>query len=232
MENLKDIIESLLFVADEPLTIERMRSIIAVVTPDEIRSALTALSNEYDTRGGGFQLKEVAGGYQLRTRSEYTQWIKRLVQPRQQRLSKAALETLAIIAYKQPVMRSDVEYIRGVECGGVLRLLLERKLIRILGRKDLPGRPMIYGTTKHFLEVFDLKDLKDLPTPNEMAELGNALAIQADLPLETTDNQKPEIDSTTSVYGKEPPQKRALTHEKSESSNNGPAPEEKNGKNA
>ncbi len=232
MENLKHIIESLLFVADEPLTIERIRGIIAVVTPDEIHSALTALSNEYDTRGGGFHLKEVAGGYQLRTRSEYTQWIKRLVQPRQQRLSKAALETLAIIAYKQPLMRSDVEYIRGVECGGVLRLLLERKLIRIFGRKDLPGRPMIYGTTKHFLEVFDLKDLKDLPTPKEMTELGNALAKQADLPLETGGNQKPETDNTAAVYGEESPGKWALAHEKSESSNRSHTPEEKNGKNA
>lgn len=194
MENLKHIIESLLFVADEPLTIERIRNIIAVVTPDEVRGALAALAAEYDTREGGFYLREVAGGYQLRTRPEYTQWIKRLVQPKQQRLSKAALETLAIVAYKQPAMRSDIEYIRGVDCGGILRMLLERKLIRILGRKELPGRPMIYGTTKHFLEVFDLKDLKDLPTPKEMAELGNTLVEQQNLPLETDNNACSEME--------------------------------------
>ncbi|MGD2272484.1 MAG: SMC-Scp complex subunit ScpB [Desulfobacterales bacterium] len=185
MDNIKHIIESLLFVAEEPLTIERIRNIIAVVTPDEVRSALAALSDEYTSRGGGFHLREVAGGYQLRTRPEFTQWIKRLLQPKQQRLSKPALETLAIIAYKQPIMRSDVEYIRGVDCGGILRMLLERKLIRILGRKELPGRPMIYGTTRQFLEVFDLKDLTDLPTPKEIEELGKGPAEQAIQPTKT-----------------------------------------------
>ncbi len=180
MDNLKQIVESLLFVAEEPLTVERIRSIIAVVTPDEVRSAISALVDEYDTRDGGFYLREVAGGYQLRTRPEYTQWIKRLLQPKQQRLSKAALETLAIIAYKQPVMRSDVEYLRGVDCGGIMRMLLERKFIRILGRKEIPGRPMIYGTTRYFLEVFDLKDLKDLPTPKEIDALGKASSEPGD----------------------------------------------------
>ena len=174
MDNTKQIVESLLFVAEEPLTVERIRNIIGVVTPDEVHRALADLSDEYETRNGGFYLREVAGGYQLRTRPEYTQWIKRLLQPKQQRLSKAALETLAIIAYKQPVMRSDVEYLRGVDCGGIMRMLLERKFVRILGRKDIPGRPMIYGTTRHFLEVFDLKDLKDLPTPKEIDALGKA----------------------------------------------------------
>lgn len=209
MENLKHIIESLLFVADEPLTIERIRNIIAVVTPDEVRSALTALSDDYDAREGGFYLREIAGGYQLRTRPEYTQWIKRLVQPKQQRLSKAALETLAIIAYKQPTMRSDIEYIRGVDCGGIMRMLLERKLVRILGRKELPGRPMIYGTTKHFLEVFDLKDLKDLPTPKEMAELGNTLIEQKNLPLETEVIEKSETDTIGPSSEMEPPENKA-----------------------
>ena len=185
MDNIKQIVESLLFVAEEPLTIERIRNIIAVVTPDEVQGALSDLSAEYDTREGGFYLQEVAGGYQLRTRPEYTQWIKRLLQPRQQRLSKAALETLAIIAYKQPIMRSDVEYLRGVDCGGIMRMLLERKFIRILGRKDIPGRPMIYGTTRHFLEVFDLKDLKDLPTPKEIDALGKASSETEEKPPET-----------------------------------------------
>jgi segregation and condensation protein B len=96
------------------------------------------------------------------------------VQPKPPRISKAALETLAIIAYKQPVIRNDVERIRGVDCGGVIRMLLERNLIRVLGRKEIPGRPLIYGTTKRFLEVFDLKDLKDLPTPREIESLGVA----------------------------------------------------------
>jgi segregation and condensation protein B len=147
MENLKSIIESLLFVSDEPLTIERLKIVLSPAAGGDIRSALNLLTEEYEARRGGFHLKEIAGGYQLRTRPEFSEWITKLVQPRAPRLSKAALETLAIIAYKQPVIRSDVEHIRGVDCGGVIRVLLERNLIRVLGRKEIPGRPLIYATT-------------------------------------------------------------------------------------
>ncbi len=180
MDDIKNIIESLLFVADEPLTIDRLKKIISGAESRELREVLEELEADYETRQGGFFLKQVAGGYQIRTRPEYMEWIKRLLQPRPQRLSKAALETLAIIAYKQPVIRSDVEHIRGVDCGGVLRVLLERKFIRVLGRKDIPGRPLIYATTKRFLEVFDLKNLKDLPTPKEIEEFGSALSQEMD----------------------------------------------------
>lgn len=172
-DDIKYIIESLLFVADEPLTIDRMRAVLGVAERAPIREALQALEDEYHARGGGFHLKAVAGGYQLRTRSGYKDWIKKLIQPKPPRLSKAALETLATIAYKQPVIRSDIEHIRGVDCGGVLRMLLKRKMIRVLGRKEIPGRPLIYGTTRQFLEVFDLQDLKDLPTPKEIEELSD-----------------------------------------------------------
>jgi segregation and condensation protein B len=174
MEDIKNIIESLLLVTEEPLTIDRVKSILIEPGRKEVQNALTELAAEYEARKGGFLLREVAGGYQIRTRPEYREWIKRLIQPKPLRLSKAALETLAIIAYKQPIIRSDIEHIRGVNCGGILRMLLERKLIRILGRKELPGRPIIYATTKQFLELFDLKDLKDLPTPKEIATLGEA----------------------------------------------------------
>ena len=170
-ENLNHIIESLLFVSEDPLTIEKLKSILDTVDAKEIRSALQSLAEQYEVRGGGFKLAEVAGGWQFRSRPEYNQWIKRMLQPPPQRLSKAALETLAIIAYKQPVIRSDIEYIRGVDCGGILRMLLERKLTRVLGRKEIPGRPLIYATTKQFLEIFDLKDLKDLPTLEEIEAL-------------------------------------------------------------
>jgi segregation and condensation protein B len=180
MDDIKNIIESLLFVADEPLTIDLLKKIIAGADSRELRETLEELATDYETRQGGFFLKQVAGGYQIRTRPEYMEWIKRLLQPRPQRLSKAALETLAIIAYKQPVIRSDVEHIRGVDCGGILRVLLERKFIRVLGRKDIPGRPLIYATTKRFLEVFDLKNLKDLPTPKEIEEFGSALSQEMD----------------------------------------------------
>ena len=175
MENIKHIIESLLFVAEEPLTIDKIKRITAQADTKEIKDALAALSAEYDARPGGFYLDEVAGGFQIRTRPEYNEWIRKLIQPRPLRLSKAALETLVIIAYKQPIIRSDIEHLRGVDCGGVLRVLLERKLIRVLGRREIAGRPLIYATTKHFLEVFDLKNLKDLPTPKEIEELGASL---------------------------------------------------------
>ncbi len=174
MENLKEIIESLLFVAETALTVDRIKQVTAADTMD-IKNAIQALAAEYEERRGGFYLNEVAGGYQIRTRPEYNEWIKRLIQPNPPRMSKAALETLAIIAYKQPIIRSDIEHIRGVDSGGVLRLLLERKLIRVLGRKEIPGRPLIYATTKQFLEVFDLKDLKDLPTPREIESFGKSL---------------------------------------------------------
>ncbi|MBU0986786.1 MAG: SMC-Scp complex subunit ScpB [Proteobacteria bacterium] len=172
MENIKHIIESLLFVAESPLTLDRIKTVLPQADIQQISDALFQLSQEYETRKGGFFLREVAGGYQIRTRPEYRDWIKRFIQPTPPRLSKAALETLAIIAYKQPIIRSDIEHIRGVDCGGILRTLLERKLIRVLGRKQIPGRPLIYATTRQFLEVFDLKDLKDLPTPDEIESLG------------------------------------------------------------
>ncbi len=184
MEDLKNIIESLLFVADEPLTIERLKQIITGAESKALREALDELTVDYETRQGGFYLNPVAGGYQIRTRPQYREWIKRLLQPKPQRLSKAALETLAIVAYKQPVIRSDIEQLRGVDCGGILRVLLERKFIRVLGRKEIPGRPLIYATTKRFLEVFGLQNLKDLPTPREIEEFGSTLSEEIDEPAD------------------------------------------------
>jgi segregation and condensation protein B len=186
MDDTKNIVESLLFVAEEPLTIERLTKIISGAQAGQIRQALEELEAEYATRQGGFFLNQVAGGYQFRTRPEHMEWIKRLLQPKPLHLSKAALETLAIIAYKQPVIRSDIEYIRGVDCGGVLRVLLERKFIRVLGRRELPGRPLIYATTKHFLEIFGLKNLEDLPTPKEIEEFGSSLSQE----IEASDREE------------------------------------------
>lgn len=171
-QELKNIIETLLFVADTPLSTDRIRSVIPADVKD-IKDVLSRLSAEYEERKGGFALMEIAGGYQIRTRPEYSEWIKKLVQPNPLRMSKAALETLTIIAYKQPIIRSEIEHIRGVDSGGILRMLLELKLIRVLGRKEIPGRPLIYSTTKRFLEIFGLKDLKDLPTPDEIKGLVN-----------------------------------------------------------
>jgi segregation and condensation protein B len=174
MEDIKNIIESLLFVAEDPLTIDSIKKVLDSTDSNAIRNVLNELSSEYEARKGAFFLREVAGGYQIRTWPEYSQWIRRLLRPNPTRLSRAALETLAIVAYKQPAIRSDIEHIRGVDCGGILRTLLERKLIRVVGRKEIPGRPMIYTTTKKFLELFELKDLKDLPSPKEIEELGDS----------------------------------------------------------
>jgi len=174
MEDIKNIIESLLFVAEDPLTIDSIKKVLDSTDSNAIRNVLNELSSEYEARKGGFFLREVAGGYQIRTRPEYSQWIRRLLRPNPLRLSNAALETLAIVAYKQPVIRSDIEHLRGVDCGGILRMLLERRLIRVVGRKEIPGRPIIYTTTKKFLELFELKDLKDLPSPKEIEDLGDS----------------------------------------------------------
>ena len=202
-QTLKYILESLLFVSDEPLTVQQFRSILEAEEPEAIRKALDELMEEFDLRGGGFELRQVAGGYQFRTRSEYSEWVKKLLKPSPARLSRAALETLAIIAYKQPIIRADVEHIRGVDCGGVLRMLLEKKLIRVIGRKDIPGRPMIYGTTRQFLEVFNLKDLRDLPSPKEIESLGAEIDVdfaEAEeneaLPLSTVEKSAPDYEET------------------------------------
>jgi segregation and condensation protein B len=173
-EDLKYIIESLLFVSETPLTMDRLKGILEGEETAAIKGAIDMLMIEYEQRDGGFVLKQVAGGYQFRTQGRFNEWIKRLIRPSIPRLSKAALETLAIIAYNQPIIRSNIEHIRGVDSGGIIRMLMERKLIRVLGRKEIPGRPLIYATTKYFLEVFELKDLKDLPTPKEIEELSRS----------------------------------------------------------
>ena len=183
-DDLKHIIESLLFVSETPLTTAQLKNLLDDIDANAIRSAVDELMAEYHQRDGGFILKEVAGGFQFRTQGKYNDWIKRLVKPHAPRLSKAALETLAIIAYNQPIIRNDIEHIRGVDSGGVIRMLMERKLIRVLGRKEIPGRPLIYATTKRFLEVFELKNLKDLPTPKEIEEL---LKTRQDEPMEELD---------------------------------------------
>ncbi len=200
MEDIKYIIESLLFVADEPLPVDRIKKVLLQAETAEIREAMAELTAEYEARGGGFYLDEVAGGYQIRTRPQYTDWIKKLIQPKPLRLSKPALETLVIIAYKQPIIRSDIEHLRGVDCGGVIRVLLERKLVRVLGRKEIAGRPLIYATTKRFLEIFDLKNLRDLPTPKEIEELAAAtnegnLAVIVDSTQEFEDYPETSEDS-------------------------------------
>jgi segregation and condensation protein B len=168
---MRKIIESLLFASKEPLSVERLKTLLPEIESAQIKVEINTLVDEYTKRQGGFHLVQVAGGYQFRTRPECKNWVKRLNQSSPLRLSRAALETLTIVAYKQPVIRSDIEHIRGVDSGGVIRSLLDLKLIRVLGRKDIPGRPLIYSTTRFFLELFGLSDIKDLPTLKEIDAL-------------------------------------------------------------
>ena len=171
MEDIKNIVESLLFVAETPLTLDHFKNAIPEAETDQIKQTILTLKKEYELKNGGFLVHEVAGGFQFRTRPEYKEWIRQLLQPKPPKLSKPAMEALAIIAYRQPILRSEVEHIRGVNSGNSIRILLERKLIRVLGRREVPGRPLVYATTKKFLETFDLKDLKDLPSLKEIDEL-------------------------------------------------------------
>jgi segregation and condensation protein B len=170
ISELKPIVESLLFVSDVPLRSERICDALEVERP-LVMQALGELVGEYRDAHRGFVLEEVAEGYQFRTRPEYADWVLRLTKARPVRFSQAALEALAIIAYRQPVTRAEIDYLRGVDSGGVVKTLLERHLIRILGKKDVPGKPMIYGTTREFLEFFGLRDLASLPTLKEFSEL-------------------------------------------------------------
>lgn len=171
VENLHSIVESLLFVAETPLSVDQLQAAIPEASKEDIRQAILQVKEAYTRRNGGFLVHEVAGGYQFRTRPEFKDWIRRLLQPKPPKLSKPAMETLAIIAYRQPILRSEIEHVRGVDSANSLRILLERKLIRVLGRREIPGRPLVYATTTRFLETFDLRDLKDLPTLKEITEL-------------------------------------------------------------
>ncbi|MFH1489468.1 MAG: SMC-Scp complex subunit ScpB, partial [Pseudomonadota bacterium] len=173
-KSLKLIVEALLFSSDKPLAVRDINACIPDVKAAEIRSALKVLQYEYEAMGRSYALKEVGGGFQFRSRSEYGAYILRMLQTSPGRLSRAAMETLAIIAYKQPIIRQEAERLRGVDVGGILRTLMEKGLIRIMGRKDLPGRPLIYGTTKKFLEIFDLKNIEALPSLKEMKAFGTA----------------------------------------------------------
>jgi segregation and condensation protein B len=180
---LRALLEALLFVSHEPLSAERLVMVLGEVKKAEVVRALHQLREELDREGRGLQLVEVAGGYQLRTRPDYSSWIKRLEKTKAApKLSRSALESLAIIAYRQPVTRAEIEQIRGVETSTVLRTLLERKVVRIVGRKEVPGRPILYGTTRLFLQQFGLRELSDLPPLREFKELGDA--EQAALPIE------------------------------------------------
>ncbi|OGQ51282.1 MAG: SMC-Scp complex subunit ScpB [Deltaproteobacteria bacterium RIFCSPLOWO2_02_FULL_53_8] len=165
---IKCVIEAVIFAADTPVSVERLVSILEGHDKAEVKDALENLVADYKAKAGGIFIDEVAGGYVFRTNTEYAPWIRRLFKIGQQKLSKPAMESLAIIAYKQPLTRSELESVRGVDSGGVLGTLMDKRFIKIAGRKEIPGRPVVYGTTREFLETFDLKDLSCLPSLRQL----------------------------------------------------------------
>ncbi len=192
-QEIRAVLEALIFASREPLTPRQIDQVLQGVPKQAWRAALEEIRADYTRDGRGLQLAEVAGGWQITTRPEYNDWIRDLVDPKSPtRLSIQALETLAVIGYKQPVTLPEIIELRGVKSGGVIKTLLEKRLIRIVGRKEVVGRPMLYGTTKEFLLHFGLKDLAELPKIEEFAEVlgeevdvvGLKRAIEAPRPVE------------------------------------------------
>lgn len=168
-DDLKSVVEALLFAAREPVTLDRLRLAIPGSSRARVREAISELNLDYDSSRRAVRVEEVAGGFRLLTRSEFAPYVRRLLKARSdERLSSAGLETLSIVAYKQPISRAEIESIRGVQVGPILKTLLEKRLIRIVGRSEIIGRPLLYGTTKTFLAQFGLRSAKDLPRREEL----------------------------------------------------------------
>jgi segregation and condensation protein B len=174
---LKSIVESLVFAADKPLTLRNLRQLTGGKS-EEIKGLLEDIQGEFEQ--SGIHLVNVGGGYQFRTNPANASWVKKFLAGKPARLTRPMLETLAIIAYRQPATRPEIEEVRGVDCGSTLRVLLERNLIRIVGKREEAGRPLLYGTSQYFLEFFNLKSLSSLPTLKEFAELSENHAQQVD----------------------------------------------------
>jgi segregation and condensation protein B len=214
----KAILEALIFVSESPLTLDRMKEVLGGLNKRDLQRLLAEMMEDCRKSERGITLVEVAEGFQFRTRPELGEWVRKLKKVKTSALSQPSLETLAIIAYRQPVVRMDIEKIRGVDSGGVLRTLLEKKLIKIIGKKDVPGKPIVYGTSKRFLEVFGLKDLSELPTLKDLDSLGPP-SMEGVLPLEEekgegeaipeeesreTENQEAQVDESSSEASKDP----------------------------
>jgi segregation and condensation protein B len=184
---LKAIIEALIFASPEPLTPKALFKLLDAEPQEDVQAALTELKQDYE-RPGGLQLVEVAGGYQIVTRPDLHEWVRRLFHERStQKLTVQSLETLAVIAYRQPITAAEITEVRGVNTSGVLNTLLERHLVKIVGRKQVVGRPFLYATTKEFLIRFGLNDLKDLPEVEDMAE---ALGIDRPILVEQSTREE------------------------------------------
>lgn len=182
MSDLKARVEAVLFSSDTALSMSKLEQVLEV-DAQELRVALQQLQHECHQDGRGVVLQEVAGGFQFRTRPEYAPWVMQLRRTRHMNLSRAATETLAIIAYRQPVTRAEIEGLRGVDSGGIVRTLLEKDLVRVAGKKDAPGRPLMYATSARFLEIFGLNSLEDLPTLRDLKtdELDHAHEVELEM---------------------------------------------------
>jgi len=202
LSQIKSVIEALLFINDKPLVLDQVKEVLEGLDTNVIRDLLLQLKSEYEQRNSGLRIVEVAGGYQMITSEDIAPYIKKFYKLRhKEKLSGPSLETLAVIAYKQPVTRLEIESIRGVNVDGVINTLLEKGLIRIAGRKDVLGRPFVYGTTRQFLEYFGLKSLDDLPKMEDFSSLPQAAADGPNdaqiLPLEQTQEKTDETQKPT-----------------------------------
>lgn len=185
-----------MFASDQPVSINEIREVLDGADGRIIRTVIEGLRDEYEKEKRSFKIIEVAGGFQMATDPLYGEWLKKMYKSRQtNRLSGPALETLAIIAYRQPATRADIEFIRGVNVDGVIKNLMDRNIIRITGRKDVPGRPILYGTTKEFLLYFGLNSLNELPKLKEFSE------VDIQLPEETKAGEKVEVSESGETAG-------------------------------
>ena len=211
LDELKSIIESLIFASPDPVSLKVIVKTIDSEPPEHVAEALASVCQEWKERSGGLQLVEVAGGYQIVTKPELHEWVRRLFHEHsKQRLSIPALETLAVVAYRQPVTGPEITEIRGVNTSGVLGTLVERRLVKVVGRRAVIGRPFLYATTREFLDRFGLKDLEDLPKVEDMAEalgmevptmLTEAYPTEEILPFETeSEPASSEPDETEKVH--------------------------------
>jgi segregation and condensation protein B len=187
--NLKSAIEALIFASEKPITAEQIKKVLGDLDASSINKIITELKNDYVSQNRGIRVVEIAGGYQMITCSSFAPFLKKLFKNRySDKLSKPALESLAIIAYKQPLTKSEIESLRNVNVDGVMKSLLEKNLIRVCGRKKIPGRPFVFGTTREFLEHFGLKSLQDLPKMEDFTVLAQEKEAQTDIePLIPTD---------------------------------------------
>lgn len=204
LDEMKPVLEALLFASDAPITLERLSSIFDGAERSLIREALDDLTQDYADRSAGLSIDTVGGGYRLRTNVEHAFWIRKLLKSGPKKISRSAMETLSIVAYKQPLTRSELEAVRGVDSAGVLKTLMDRRLIKIIGRKDAPGRPVVYGTTREFLETFDLKDLGSLPSLKDIEMPEDAEEFFSESNELDLFEENPAVEETTASQSKAP----------------------------